>query len=569
MPGFNAQTYGNLVSESSSSQSRLFAQYSGPRDDFDVVIIGSGFGGGVLADNLAELTGSQKRILVLEAGSYLYPTHVYNICRFANSSVAQHFKCKTFTQAGNKGTRDYIHEQPQLNFGGRSIFWSGLIPAIQSWELEFFPPQVRSALAASLLNKAGATMNESVSMGSTARAIVAKLRQSSLVQDFAIEETPRALHQPYLSPHGVPNQQTFEEPTGVFNTAELLINQLGLALENSAGDEPGLHLLLNRFVENIERLGDGTYRVDLVDTTNDHRRSFFAKTVVLSGGSIESPKMIRRSPTLYSSLSPQVKSMVGVGLTDHPTTNELSASITHVSNVQIPRNSHAKIILYSRGHRDAQGRIVFPFNVEMNINHEYWHLRENDPSETHPIPHDPGASRLDIKFSFANPIYGGNVIDVNDANGSNYTPPIRFRNMNWTDHLVGDRFPALAGWHDRSAADVWWTLNDVANRIFSQFQNAGSGAVTPDNNVWLGQGGKGFGYGTVHHAACSLRMPFRRAYDMSFEADAVVSEDLELSGCPGVYVCDMSVMPLSSAANPVRTLVALALRLSERLAGTI
>jgi choline dehydrogenase-like flavoprotein len=32
-----------------------------------------------------------------------------------------------------------------------------------------------------------------------------------------------------------------------------------------------------------------------------------------------------------------------------------------------------------------------------------------------------------------------------------------------------------------------------------------------------------------------------------------------------VYVCDMSVMPFSSAANPVRTLAALALRLSQHL----
>jgi choline dehydrogenase-like flavoprotein len=568
MPGFNAATYSNLISEQSSSQARLFSQYTGNRSDFDVIIIGSGFGGGVLADDLAERIGSHKRILVLEAGSYLYPTHVYNICRFANASVAANFKCRTFTQAGDEHSREYIHEQPQLNFGGRSIFWSGLIPAVQPWELDFFPPRVRAALEGGLLNRAGETMNESVSMGSTARAIVAKLRQSSLAQDFVIEETPRALHQPYLSPLGVPNQQTFEEPTGVFNTAELLINQLGLASGPGAGDGPGLHLLLNRFVENVERLGDSRFRVDVVDTTNDQRRSFFARMVVLSGGTIESPKIIRRSPTLYNSLQPQVRSMVGVGITDHPTTNELSASITNLANVQIPRDSHAKIIMYSRGRRNPQDQIMFPFNMEMNINHEYWHLRENDPSETHPVHHDPGASRLDIKFSFANPIYGGNSIDVSSSNGGDYTPPIHFRNMNWTDHLVGERFPALAGWHGRSADDVWWTLNEVSNRVFSQFQNGGAD-VKPDGNVWFGQNGKGFGYGTVHHAACSLRMPFRWAYDMPFEQDAVVSEDLELTSNDNIYVCDMSVMPLSSAANPVRSLIALALRLSERLASRV
>ena len=33
----------------------------------------------------------------------------------------------------------------------------------------------------------------------------------------------------------------------------------------------------------------------------------------------------------------------------------------------------------------------------------------------------------------------------------------------------------------------------------------------------------------------------------------------------GLYVCDMSVMPFSSAANPVRTLAALAIRLANQL----
>ena len=45
----------------------------------------------------------------------------------------------------------------------------------------------------------------------------------------------------------------------------------------------------------------------------------------------------------------------------------------------------------------------------------------------------------------------------------------------------------------------------------------------------------------------------------------VVDEDLRIVGTRDAYVCDMSVMPFSSAANPVRTLVALALRLSRRL----
>src|SRR5918995_6701393 len=108
---FNSSTYVNLVSAGSAAQERLFMQYLGHRSDFDIIIIGSGIGGGVLADDLADRLGTQKRILVLEAGSFIYPTHVYNICRFPNSSLAKHFACDTFTQAGGSGAQNYIGEK--------------------------------------------------------------------------------------------------------------------------------------------------------------------------------------------------------------------------------------------------------------------------------------------------------------------------------------------------------------------------------------------------------------------------------------------------------------------------
>lgn len=42
-------------------------------------------GGGILADDLADGLWSQKQNLVLEALARLYPTHVYNVCRFPHS----------------------------------------------------------------------------------------------------------------------------------------------------------------------------------------------------------------------------------------------------------------------------------------------------------------------------------------------------------------------------------------------------------------------------------------------------------------------------------------------------
>jgi len=552
--GFTASTYVNFVAESTAAGERLIRTYGSARDDFDVVIVGSGMGGGLLADDLSDRRGADLRILVIEAGSFLYPTHVYNVCRFVNSDVARHFGCDTFWQTGDSAQEFYIGEKPQLNLGGRSVFWSGLIPEIQDWELEFFPASVRANLRGGLLDRAGEVMNQSRSMGVTAQAVVVRLRDSPLAEHFWIQETPRALHQPYLRPDGIPASEFFTESTGVFNTAELLIDQLGLT-PGANDDAPGLHLLLNTYVEDVRDLGDDV-EVVARSTSSGQTRTFRAGKVVLCGGSIESPKLLRRSEA-FASLPDQAKVLVGRGLTDHPTSNEITTFVTGIDDVEIPRLSNAKIIFYSKGLRDG-GVIRYPFNVEMNINHEYWHLRDDDPRAL-PKP-AAGPSRLDIKFSFANCLDDENVIRMPDP--VSYVPEIALHNLSWADHLTKVRFPLIAGWMTNDD-DLWAILNEVTNQIFSRFHCDGVSA-RPDGEIWYGQGGKGFGWGTVHHAAGSLRMPARPSLDAAF-GPSVLDEDLRVVGTQNLYVCDMSVMPLASAANPVRTLAALALRLSARL----
>ena len=199
----------------------------------------------------------------------------------------------------------------------------------------------------------------------------------------------------------------------------------------------------------------------------------------------------------------------------------------------------------------------------MNVNHEYWHLRENDPSENSQngisVTDPTGPSRVDIKFSF------GNCLDdsgeIKPAPPFEYVPEIVFPNLSHTIPLAGSRFPALAGWH-KDDQQIFAVMNSIAGRIFEQFSNNGQ-PVALENNNRYGEDGKGFGWGTVHHAAGSLRMPYKTSHDSGFDFQSVVDEDLRLAGTDHFYVCDMSVMPFSSAANPVRTLVALALRLSK------
>ena len=95
------------------------------------------------------------------------------------------------------------------------------------------------------------------------------------------------------------------------------------------------------------------------------------------------------------------------------------------------------------------------------------------------------------------------------------------------DHLAHSRFPAVAGWQ-KSYGDIFAVLNQVTYQIFSQCQKDGQEA-RPLNERWYGMDGKGFGWGTVHHAAGSLRMPHRTRYDGPIESESVKLQGKDLA----------------------------------------
>jgi choline dehydrogenase-like flavoprotein len=90
------------------------------------------------------------------------------------------------------------------------------------------------------------------------------------------------------------------------------------------------------------------------DTVGKVTKQFTAGTVVLCAGTLESPKILRRSP-VFDALPNEGRALVGVGLTDHPTTAWVAGLVTGIAELSIPQNCHAKIVLYSGGRRGAGG----------------------------------------------------------------------------------------------------------------------------------------------------------------------------------------------------------------------
>jgi choline dehydrogenase-like flavoprotein len=117
-------------------------------DPFDVVVIGAGMYGGYIADKLyrrGETAG--LRILIVEAGSFLVPTHVQNLPRLGLGAPTEQVVANN---SQDPGAQNLVwghpwhsnQEFPGLAYcvGGRSIFWGGWSPRLLPADLGPQPP---------------------------------------------------------------------------------------------------------------------------------------------------------------------------------------------------------------------------------------------------------------------------------------------------------------------------------------------------------------------------------------------------------------------------------------------
>ena len=493
--------YDNLRTDDSKLQQDAVPSNTDETIEYDVVVVGSGMGGGILADALSD---SGKRVLVLEAGSLLYPTHMTNLPGDW-SRLPSHHQVGHFT---NEPGSDFLFGV-QMNFGGRSVFWSGLIPRMHAWELAAWPQKVRTYLASGDgYDRAERLMRKQRTLGNFQNEIVAALRNA--FPNHHIEDLPRSRHQPNLDQR-TNLENVIEASTGTFSTAALLLDSL--SFQGPVGRD-NLTINLNHLVTHIETSGKKATSVICQDLAGNRHQRYRGKQIVLAAGSLETPRIALRSG--FS--DPQHK--IGVGLTDHP---------AFFSNLyELKSNSpfagfenHAKVLLHHKQASDTN----HPYNAELVINPKYWDVAHADDDVWKQSVGADQRTTARLQFVFASPLDERNYI-VHRGEGKKLGVKVH-RNL--------------------TGSQLFSEVRDLRNSILGFLQ----ADFDPNDGMHFGN------EGTVHHAGGSMRM--------SGNQTGVVNEDLRMEAYENLYVCDVSVFPMIPAANPSLTLAALALRLADRL----
>jgi len=494
-----------LVVDNSFLQRLLFPTRFDEDHIYDVVIVGSGMGGGILADQLSDQGAT---VLVLEAGSYLFPTHLGNLPRKHSVgrfdkhlwNLYENFKVENYAPGSEfKGGQAF-------SLGGRSVFWGGLIPRMTWWELELWPQALRWYLESTGYQRAEALMNRAALLSSPYRDSVRRFLREQL-PDFEHVDAPVAVD------YHAPTSALLSG--GVFSTADLMTES---QLTPGATGNQQLWINLNHVaVELLTEQGKVT-AVVAHDLVANRQRTFLGRDYVLAAGTIESAKLAKMSQLG----DPNGK--IGLGITDHPIfyvhfTVPVGAALYSASDSSKTLSQHRQASL------DAH-----PYNlvIELGADLNQGRYVDDDIFEAHQA--GKGQNMLcELVF-----LLNSSLIDANELNhqGPAYVKP----QLNMARREVSQ---ALLN-----------EMQDHASRIIGAL--GGQPIGRPD--IALAEAD----LGGVAHEVGTLRL--------AGDGSGVLNEDLRFLTSDNLYVCDNSVFPSSPAANPSLTLAALAIRLAEHLA---
>lgn len=507
------------------------------KHEYDIIIVGTGIGGGVLAGDLFDsniIVGEEraKHILVIEKGGLVFHSHCLNTSRPGLDGGRDQLNDAVFTRFRDNYTlsEDMTCEEkkdwrggPVYCLGGRSSVWGLFSPRIHDANLrKYFPACVVNDLLKTYYRRAERLLEvnqprttpvhrelmERINMLSSLGELHSHWQWGSIASEFA-------------------NTRNYHFSSGAYSTIDKLTE---IAMNKPVTDgRPVEHknfkILLETEVRSLiwDEENPNCVRGVNVRTANGREDQVFLKRggrVVLCAGSAHTPAILLRSKV-------DLASMGGLHLTDH----DIMGMVQTFSY----RNPQA---------RPFVGPMKLQSYIRTTGRHESSTLKNSsevvlanmsiDSSSFLPrglVPYDNLPKWIMVFVRPAELKVENTITLVSDE------PQIKILRGDPPDNGTRDMLEAATA-HARKA------IQEVLNLEFN--------GEPPKEFGRVSLGGVAHELGTV---------PMKQAQEDG--KPFCLTENLKLLGHKGVFVCDLSVFPFSPEVNPTLTLAALALRLSR------
>lgn len=107
-------------------------------EEYDVLIIGTGAGGGAVLWRLCEQwKRERKRIGIIDRGNQVIPTHARNVSTMNEERLNAYFTSLSKPLPGSEP--DYTGARQLFALGGRTLFWYTFTPRLKEWDLAKWP----------------------------------------------------------------------------------------------------------------------------------------------------------------------------------------------------------------------------------------------------------------------------------------------------------------------------------------------------------------------------------------------------------------------------------------------
>ncbi|KAJ4272846.1 hypothetical protein NW764_012794 [Fusarium oxysporum] len=521
-------------------------------NSYDYIIVGSGFGGGPLAE---QLVSQQYKVLLIERGSVIFSTHVLNTSRpYFNRGASN-------SPEGNERVYDAVKAKVQCTdrsdsyvggpvycVGGRSNLWGTWIPEIGDETLGiFFPTDVVDYLKGDEIQgykKAFRYLTDSqpgdvvYPEGDGKHEVSAsEIGDASEMLNNALSGSKFSL-MPIAAQFNAPAPYKFAQ--GAYSTTLSIINRM-------YANDQYLSVLLNTEVIAVQHAASNTLRSNKTvnalkirdKATNTIKELGVGRAkVILSAGTIGTASI-----ALNSGLN-HLNPLVGKGLIDHNVCYVRFAKQKSDNVTEKPLNlkTHLKV-----GGEECLVTVTINANFFLagssaTLNTTHFYRRDGtlmSPTKD-AADEKENFDTICVLFEF--------VGKLDDENSVLSLPGL--------DPVLDIRRPPIKH-------EVQCAMEDIIRRVRDAFVGLKPNQATyADPGVCPDPGlrPQHLGFGVFSHECGTMRMDGPMG-------PGVVDSNLKVKGLDNLWVCDLSVLPVSPEANPSLTLAALSLRLAEHLCG--